>query len=160
MENSYFAGRPSIQRIHIRRSGINSLSLKQCAHNGFDQYRSILAIASVRKIHFKKVSLDGRTESSPEGAQGEAPGKKACEHSTGQFYTYSNLNSHINTIYSFLQAMWRKGFPLVLCGGGGGLPKQNSVILFIGLKRMGTNWCCHLVALVVNTQNTSIITMT
>ena len=28
------------------------------------------------------------------------------------------------------------------------------------LKRMVTNWCCHLVALVVNTQNTSIITMT
>ena len=26
------------------------------------------------------------------------------------------------------------------------------------LKRMDTNWCCHLVALVVNTQNTSIIT--
>ena len=133
MENSYFAGRPSIQRIHIRRSGINSLSLKQCAHNGFDQYRSILAIASVRKIHFKKVSLDGRTESSPEGAQGEAPGKKACEHSTGQFYTYSNLNSHFTYNLFISSGNVEEGVSLSAMWGGGGLPKQNSVILFIGL---------------------------
>ena len=38
--------------------------------------------------------------------------------------------------------------------------ETKDITLDFVLKRMDTNWCCHLVALVVNTQNTSIITIT